>query len=212
MREELLQNGFPYEKVHILPPVIRMRPVHVSPPPKDPRVAYVGQLIRGKGVDLLLRALRRLTCDFTAVIVGSGNAEPGLRGLCRELGLDGKVDFRGWVPNHALGSVYASARVVAVPSRWPEPFGMIGLEAMHHGRPIVAFGVGGIPDWLEHDVNGLMAPEQDVAALAAVMEAVLTDTHLALRLGEAGRERACGRYNFDRYVSALEAHLKDGRT
>jgi len=208
MREELLQNNFPPEKVHTLPPVIRMKTIHPTPLPKDPHVLYVGQLIRGKGVDLLLKALHRLTCDFTATIVGTGNAEPGLRALCTELCLDSKVDFRGWIPNDALGSVYSTARVVVVPSRWPEPFGMIGLEAMHHGRPIVAFGVGGIPDWLDHGINGLAAPEQDVEALAAAIETILTDTRLAVQMGETGLQRIRSQYAFDRYLSDLEVYLR----
>lgn len=208
MRNELLQNGFPMEKVHILPPVVKMTPVHVTPLPNAPRVLYVGQLIRGKGVDLLIKALHRLTCDFTAIIVGTGNAEPGLRALCRKLGLDGRVSFRGWIPNNALKAVYSSARVVVVPSRWPEPFGMIGLEAMQHARPIVAFAVGGIPDWLEHGANGLLAPEQDVGALAAAIEAILTNTSLAAQMGEGGLHLVHTHYAFDRYLSDVEAHLR----
>jgi glycosyltransferase involved in cell wall biosynthesis len=207
MREELLQNGFPSKKVHILPPVIRMTPSQLLPLPKEPRLLFVGQLIRGKGVDLLLKALHRLSCDVTATIVGTGNAEAGLRVLCNKLGLDSKVDFIGWVPNDAIGPIYSGARVVAVPSRWPEPFGMIGLEAMQHGRPIVAFAVGGIPDWLEHGVNGLMAPEQDVEALAAAIETILTDTRLAVQMGETGLQRVRSQYAFDRYLSDLEVYL-----
>jgi glycosyltransferase involved in cell wall biosynthesis len=212
MREELLQNGFPAERVHILPPVIRMQVPEPTPLPEEPRILYVGQLIRGKGVDLLLRALHRLTCDFRADIVGTGNAELKLKALCRDLGLDGRVDFCGWVPNRDLGPFYSRARVVAVPSRWPEPFGMIGLEAMQHGRPVVAFGVGGIPDWLEHRATGLLAPEQDVAALAASIEEVLSDTRLARSLGQKGLERVHPRYAFERYLDDLEAYLKDDRT
>jgi len=208
MRDELLTNGFPPDKVHIVPPVVRMTPKQPSPLPHEPRVLYVGQLIRGKGVDLLLRALHRLRCDFTATIVGTGNAEAGLRELSRELGLQKNVDFRGWVPNETLGPIYSEARVVVVPSRWPEPFGMIGLEAMCHGRPIAAFGVGGIPDWLEHGVNGLMAPEQDVKALAAAIQEILTDARRAGHMGEAGLHRVRTRFAFDRYLSDLEAHLR----
>ena len=165
MREELLQNGFPEKKVFILPPVIRMENHSPSPVPEDPRILYVGQLIRGKGVDLLLHALKRLTCDFKATIVGTGNALSKLKALCSEMGLDDRVEFSGWVRNQDLGHFYSKARVVVVPSRWPEPFGMIGLEAMHHGRPVVAFDVGGIPDWLEHMKTGMLVPEQDVGGL-----------------------------------------------
>ncbi|MBW1779229.1 MAG: glycosyltransferase family 4 protein [Deltaproteobacteria bacterium] len=208
MREELLQNGFPPEKVHIVPPVVRMENPAPSPLPEDPRILYVGQLIRGKGVDLLLQALPRLTCDYTARIVGTGNAEPKLKALSKELGIERNVDFCGWVPNDALGSFYSSARVVVVPSRWPEPFGMIGLEAMHHGRPVVAFNVGGIPDWLEHRVTGLLVPEQDVGALAASIEEVLSDPGLGPNLGKKGLERVHTRYAFERYLDHLEGYLK----
>ncbi len=212
MREELLQNGFPPEKVHILPPVIRMENPGPSPLPEKPRILYVGQLIRGKGVDLLLRALHRLRRDYRADIVGAGNAGPELKALCKELGLDGNVTFYGWIPNETLSPFYSRARVVVVPSRWPEPFGMIGLEAMHHGRPVVAFDVGGIPDWLEHRVTGLLVPEQDVAALAASIGEVLADPGLALSLGQKGLERVRARYAFERYLDDLEGYLDGDRT
>ena len=207
MREELLQNGFPGEKVHILPPVIRMENKSPSPVPDNPHILYVGQLIRGKGVDLLLQALNRLSCDFTADIVGTGNAEAKLKGLCSELDLDQKVNFRGWVRNDDLGRFYAKARVVAVPSRWPEPFGMIGLEAMHHGRPVVAFDVGGIPDWLDHLTTGILVREQDVEAFGNALERILRDGDFAAKLGCNGIDRVRKHYAFEDYLRKLEAHL-----
>ena len=207
MREELLQNGFSEEKVHILPPVVR-RPDH--PPtavPDEQRILYVGQLIRGKGVDLLLHALREVSCEFTATIVGTGNAQAKLEVLCQQLGLADRVRFRGWVSHEELGQFYSAAKVVAVPSRWPEPFGMIGLEAMHYGRPVAADDVGGIPDWLEHEVTGLLVPEQDTTALARSFERVLTDTELAATLGRNAYEHVWKHYSFDRYLDRLETHL-----
>ena len=207
MREELLQNGFPEERVHILAPVVRMADARPMPPADGPRVLYVGQLIRGKGVDLLLRALRRLRCDFHADIVGVGPAEGWLKALSLRLGLEDKVSFWGWVQHEDLGRWYSAARVVAVPSRWPEPFGMVGLEAMRYGRPVVGFAVGGVPDWLEHEVTGLLAPEQDVAAFARGIERLLTDARLAAELGRNAADRARTRYSFDGYVDALERHL-----
>ena len=212
MREELLQNGFPEEKVIVLPPVIRM--AHIvrgqtpSPVPDDPQILYVGQLIRGKGVDLLLQALKGITCDFRATIVGTGNAESKLKALCNELGLDNRVDFSGWVRNEDLGHFYSKAKLVAVPSRWPEPFGMIGLEAMHHGRPVVAFDVGGIPDWLDHMETGLLVPEQDVGAFGKALQKILGENRLAARLGENGLRRVRDHYSFEGYLDRLEDCLK----
>lgn len=207
MREELLQNGFPAEKVHILPPVVRMEGRSPSAVPDEPRILYVGQLVRGKGVDLFLRAVRKMSCDFTAIIVGTGNAQEELKALCRRLGLADRVRFLGWVGHEGIGTLYSWTKVVAVPSRWPEPFGMVGIEAMRHGRAVVAFDVGGIPDWLEHGVTGLLVPEQDTAVLADSLERVLTDTERAATLGRNAYERVQARYSFEQYLDRLESHL-----
>ncbi|HTS66502.1 MAG TPA: glycosyltransferase family 4 protein [Candidatus Acidoferrales bacterium] len=207
MRRELLQNGFSPEKVSILPPVVRMQERTMSPIPGENRILYVGQLIRGKGVDLLLHALPHVTRDFELTIVGSGNARSSLEQLCGKLGIAGKVRFVGWVNPQELGSYYAAAKLVAVPSRWPEPFGMIGLEAMHYGRPVAAFDVGGIPDWLEHGVTGLLAPEGDVRALAAAIDQLLGDPDLCTRLGSQAQERVRTKFAFDDYLDRLEGFL-----
>jgi len=208
MRDELFQNGFPEEKVRVLPPVIRMENQTPSAVPDDPQILYVGQLIRGKGVDLLLQAFKGLTCDFRASIVGTGNAESKLKALCNELGLDNRVDFLGWVRNEDLGHFYSKAKVVVVPSRWPEPFGMIGLEAMHHGRPVVAFDVGGIPDWLDHPETGILVPEQDVGAFGKALQKILGENRLAAKLGANGLRRVRDHYSFEGYLDRLEGCLE----
>lgn len=208
MREELIQNGFNKNKVHILPPVVPAQNLHPTPVPDSTTILYVGQLIRGKGVDLLLQSLKLLRCDFKAIIVGTGNAEHGLKALCSRLGLDAKVEFRGWVDHAALEAYYAGARVIAVPSRWPEPFGMIGLEAMRQGRPVVAFAVGGIPDWLQDGVTGCLVAEQDVAAFAGALERLLSDLEAAREMGRAALAAAHEKFAFDRYLQALSGYLK----
>lgn len=203
MREELVQNGFAWEKVHVLAPAVKERTVPLAPVSESPMILYVGQLIRGKGVDLLLRALKRVSSDFQAILVGTGNAEGRLRALCAELELNGRVHFRGWMNHAAVGSLYAQARVVVVPSRWPEPFGMIGLEAMHHARPVVAFDVGGIVDWLADGVTGFLVPEQNIVALAEAIERLLVDSELATVLGENGSVRVHKHFSFAQYIDRL---------
>jgi glycosyltransferase involved in cell wall biosynthesis len=210
MAEELRQNRVPADKIRILHPVVNA-PLCDDPAPLPDgtaRVLFVGQLIRGKGVDLLLRALAQVRTPHDAVIVGTGNAEAGLRALCHDLGLDGRVRFAGWIANSELPAHYQAATVLAVPSRWPEPFGMVGLEAMHRARPVVAFAVGGIPDWLAHEKTGLLVPEQDVAGFAAALDRVLADRAGAARLGREGQARARAEFSFTRYLDCLEAHLR----
>lgn len=207
MRDELAQNGFPQERIHILPWVARLKPCPFTPVPNGRRILYVGQLIRGKGVDLLLHALRKLRCDFEAMLIGTGNAQSRLQTLCARLDLSQKVRFVGWIDHEEISTYYVAARFLVVPSRWPEPFGMIGQEAMHHGRPVVAFDVGGISDWLEHNMTGLLVPEQDVSALADAMERLLRDDDLATTMGRNAYELVRRRYVFDRYIEQLELHL-----
>ena len=207
MRDELLQNGFPQEKVHIVPPNVDMKYSTPSQVPQEPVILFVGQLIKGKGVDLLLQALARVSLDFKALVIGVGNSEPHLRELCRNLNLEGRVHFKGWIANESLGEFYAKARIVAVPSRWPEPFGMIGLEAMSHGRPVVAFDVGGIPDWLEHEVTGLLAPEQDIDAMANALTRLLSDLESCRRMGRTAFANFENKFSFQDYLAQITSHL-----
>ncbi|SPF56415.1 Glycosyltransferase [Candidatus Sulfopaludibacter sp. SbA4] len=207
MRAELIQNGFAEDGVDTLPPVVRMPLREMAPIPRENRILYVGQLIRGKGVDLLLRALPYLRSDYELTIVGTGNARAKLERICRDRGFGKRVRFAGWVNPDGLGEYYRGAKIVVVPSRWPEPFGMIGLEAMHYGRPVVAFNVGGIPDWLEHGVTGLLVPEQDVRAMAAALDQLLTDPDRCAQLGRQAQARVRERFNFENYLDRLEGFL-----
>ena len=161
-------------------------------------------------MDLLLQALAQLSTELVAKIVGTGNAEGNLRALCTRLGLDERVEFCGWVPNEELGALYARAKTAVVPSRWPEPFGMVGLEAMRHGRAVVAFEVGGIPDWLEGEATGLLVREQDVAGLSQALQRLLTEPDLAATLGKNARKRVGERFTFERYMDKLESYLHNG--
>ena len=91
-----------------------------------------------------------------------------------------------------------------MPSRWPEPFGMVGVEAMLRCRPVVASRVGGIPDWLVDGETGTSVPCNDPQALADALDTLVEDTDLAIRMGEAGRKRAMGLFAYGRYMDELE--------
>jgi glycosyltransferase involved in cell wall biosynthesis len=208
MRQELIINGFNSDRVAVLPLAVRRSVVPTTEIPSGaPTILYVGQLIRGKGVDLLLRALAMLRVPFRALIIGKGNAEAELHALSRELGLDHRLEFVGWVNNEDLHRYYALSDIVAVPSRWPEPFGMVGLEAMRHSKPVVAFEVGGIPDWLRHEKTGLLAPAADVQAYAAALRRLLTDKKLAARFGAAGATQIKMHFDFTTYIDRLQQAL-----
>ncbi len=209
MQRELAMNGIPESRIHILPPVPRSLATTQQQPPSDrPEVLFVGQVIRGKGVDLLLRALAGMAGPWHATIVGTGNQLEACKALAIELDIAHCVTFAGWVAHNDLDSYYARAAVSVVPSRWPEPFGMVGIEAMARGRPVVGFAVGGIPDWLEHGVTGLIAPEADSLALGVHIERLLHDPPLAQRLGAQAAQRVRERYQPEQFLLGLQALLE----
>ena len=105
--------------------------------PEAPKILFVGSLIRGKGVDLLPRVMTMVSCSFQLDIVGSGKSEGELRALLLKLQLDDRVNFVGWVSHQDVSRYYHEARVVAIPSCWPEPFGLVGQEAMRCAGPLL---------------------------------------------------------------------------
>ncbi len=210
MERELVMNGLNPERVAIVPPIpaalAEAKPV---PPSREPEILFVGQVIRGKGVDLLLKALAEVPGDWHATLVGTGNHLDSCRALAGELKIAERVTFAGWVPHQALEPYYARAAVCVVPSRWPEPFGMVGVEAMARARPVVAFAVGGIPDWLADGVTGILAPEADTAALGAAIASLLGDRERADALGRAGLARVRAEFQPAHYLDRLMVIMEE---
>lgn len=127
---------------------------------------YVGQLIRGKGVQLLLKAMARMKTTRALDIVGTGNMESELKGLAARLGLGGRVRFNGFQPNPQ--DWMRAAKCVVVPSFWQEPCGLVAAEAVALGRPVVAFAIGGLPEACGG--KAALVPPGDVDALAKTLD------------------------------------------
>ncbi|MCI0745742.1 MAG: glycosyltransferase family 4 protein [Verrucomicrobia subdivision 3 bacterium] len=206
MRQELLRNGFAPEQIEIHPPVPRQAlqgPIVQSTSTRN-LIIYSGQIIRGKGVDVLLRALAKVRARFECLIFGDGNHRASCESLAQRLGLCDRVRFAGFVPQEELNRQFSEATVAVMGSVWPEPFGASGLEALRLGVPVVAFDAGAIKEWLIDGVNGYLVPWMDTTTFAARLDKLLDDRALARQLGENGRTLVNAQYEFDRYVSALE--------
>lgn len=154
-------------------------------------VLCAGKLSPGKGTATLLEAARLLRDrqpDAVFVLAGKGVLPPEGTRLPN-------VRHLGSLPHGELMDLFAVADVVVVPSLWPEPLGRANLDAMAHGKPVVATRIGGIPEIIEDGVNGLLVPRKDGAALADAIACLLRDPLLARRMGEAGLARV--RTNLD---------------
>ena len=183
MKSRLVANGIPSERVEVKPPAVEVLNAveqsrgegedsataasqRLCVEDKEVDLLYVGQLIRGKGVQLLLAAMARMKRPRTLDVVGTGNMESKLKAMAEELGLGGRVRFNGFQRNPQEWMRRASC--VVVPSFWQEPYGLVAAEAVALGRKVVAFAIGGLPEACQGKAT--LVPPGDVAALADALE------------------------------------------
>ncbi|HLY28834.1 MAG TPA: glycosyltransferase family 4 protein, partial [Aggregatilineales bacterium] len=154
------------------------------------RLLFVGRMDRLKGGDVLLEALPAVWAgthrEVELVFVGDGpdrNAWQRKAEQIQSVTPGIRIVFTGWLEKSKVGEAYAQADLLVVPSLWPEPCGVVGVEAGLHSVPSVAFRVGGIPDWLHSGKNGFLAPGDPPTAAglaAAIAQALDPDVHPAL--------------------------------
>jgi glycosyltransferase involved in cell wall biosynthesis len=178
-------------EVRVIPSGVDL-PAEVGEEAEPPEVLYAGRLSAEKGVAELVEAAHGLRL----VVAGDGPLRRQVPGAL------------GFVPHEELDRLYARAAVVACPSR-REGFGVACLEAMAHGKPVVATGVGGLRDLVVDGETGIVVPPRDPAALRAALGALLADRELRRRLGSAGRERARQRFSWDAVTDATVAAYAD---
>lgn len=187
--------------------VYRIYPIHqvsaelenVLPKKYSSNYLFVGQLIRGKGADILIEACRHLKHDYSLKIIGSGNDYGYLHKLIGLYGLHKKIELIGWVAD--VDKFYAEADVVIVPSRWQEPFGLIGIEAFSRMVPVIGFDNGGISEWLHHKENGYLVKKKSSEGLVEALEYIEQNPHVLEKWGRAG-------YNFVKDNFCEECFLK----
>ncbi len=171
------------------------------------RIVSVGRMVPRKGFDTMIEAMP-LIADAELVIVGGpadGRLDDDpevrrLRSLAAILGVADRVTFTGSVARRDMPALLRSADVVAC-TPWYEPFGIVPLEAMGCGVPVVASAVGGMLDTVVHDVTGRLVTPQRPRECAEAVTTILRDSFLRRSLGLAGRDRACARYSWDRVAA-----------
>jgi glycosyltransferase involved in cell wall biosynthesis len=205
VRGRLVRNGVPASRITVAPYFAGV-PGGVpsgSATRSTNSLLFVGRLVPEKGLAYLLRAMRSMDPATRLTVNGDGPARAELVSLTQGLGLAGRVDFRGWTSRTELLACYERADVVVVPSLWPEPFGLVGIEAMAYGKPVVAFRGGGIPEWLADGGTGYAVECGDVAGLARRCSELLGDPELRLRMGERARARVRNEFSRERHVAAI---------
>lgn len=205
MITELERLGF--SNVHLLAPFTPLptetEQTAMAKEVQSGEIVFVGQLIRGKGCDLLLDALTHMAVPYHLTIVGDGNDHPWLITLVAQHQLN--VTFTGRVTDPSI--YLRRAQVVAFPSRWDEPFGMAIIEAGAWRKPVVAFDVGGVSDIIQDHVTGRLIPANDTQSFAQALCTCLTTPHVANTLGVALYDRIKKHFSETAFLASLKELL-----
>ena len=198
----LIKSGYEDSHVKILPYYTHLPDVRAMADSKtDPIIVCVSRVEAEKGVDYLIRALARVKNNSKVFIIGEGTEIPRLKKMALSLAHRHEIIFTGWIENKDMTKYYSKATLAVVPSIWPEPFGIIGIEAMANEVPVVAFDVGGISQWLIDGKTGHLVPQRDEKALAEKISYYLENPEMAKEIGRNGR-----RMVEEKFVS--DVHLK----
>lgn len=225
-REELRliqENGFP------LPPISFIAPGYTPLPTPDPEtppfgpsvgvpgpyLLFVGRLASNKGLIPLVQAfvpLSRHDPNARLVIVGEdGGMRPAVEREIARQGLAGQVVLAGYLEDEArLAAAFQGARLVVLPSEY-EAFGLVLLEALAQGTPVVASRVGGIPEFIPDGEAGRLVTPNDVAALSATLLELWDDERALQRMGTFGRDVVVPKYSWDRVTDQLEGLYREVR-
>ena len=214
-------NGFSLPPVEVIPPGYAPS----GAPPTDPEafrrafhidgpfVLFVGRLASNKGLPALVEAFAELhRHDPTAylVLIGGDEGErAGVERRARELGVSDRLRLTGFVADPSLlAAAFREARWFALPSQY-EAFGLVLLESLAQGTPVIASRVGGIPEFIEDGKAGRLIPPEDARALANAFLELWDDDATRSRWGTYGREMVVPRYQWDGVVDRLEAVYRE---
>ena len=202
----LVANGFPSEKVSVLNNFTRLMPKRLDVAEEN-LVLYVGRLTPEKGLLELVESISLTQMKPKLLIVG-GDQIPGQGSFqskvvktASDLGVT--IEFQPWCAGDELRRAYQKAKVVAFSSVWPEPFGLVGIESMMQGKPVVAFDCGGVRDWLQHGKTGFLAPHVHLRQFANFLDQLVKDDERRLAMGEDARRHALDKFAPPAHINGL---------
>lgn len=201
----LIQNGFSSGQIGTLPPhfIPDATVLTYEPPAEVHSLLYAGRLEIEKGFPYLLHALTQLPEHVHLVVAGDGTQRRRYEELAREFGLATRVEFLGWLNTAGMLERYRQAALVVLPTICPESFGKSGVEAHSMGRPVVAFNVGGVSDWLQDGVNGSLVPPRDVSGLARAIMDLLSNPARSAAVGRNGQRMVGERFRASEHLNDL---------
>jgi glycosyltransferase involved in cell wall biosynthesis len=214
MAAEYVRHGIPEDQLTVAPLFPTSETIgSVRPIPSEPSVLFMGRMTAIKGGTILASAIAEATRlsgrAIRAVFAGDGPERPWLQQLTRKLSIE--ASFPGWISGAERTAAFRHATLIAMPSLWPEPFGLAGLEAAAHGVPAAAFDVGGIREWLRDGHSGRVVPAGDARALGRVIAELCSRPEENVRLGH-GAQRIARLLSCEAHLNIIERVLDRAAT
>jgi glycosyltransferase involved in cell wall biosynthesis len=175
MKLELQRQGYNQDKIEICHYVPETPFCDIKRDFSCQNVLFIGQIERGKGLDVLLESLPSILCPFKLFVIGQGSHEEKCRKIIKKHNQESKVEFLGFLTQEEMFPYLQNASCVVVPSMWPEPFSLVGVDSIRRGIPVVGFDSGGISEWLHHRKNGILVPWNERTKLANAVEELLVN-------------------------------------
>ncbi|MBE7445624.1 MAG: glycosyltransferase family 4 protein [Planctomycetia bacterium] len=202
IKEEAVRNGIASEKVAVIPHFTEKNLQNKYVEPEGSSILFMGRTDPLKGIHELIAALNLIKeKTWKAYILGIGDDLNEYEKMAQDMGIKARIMFLNNLDYADLDKYYQRASVVVFPSMSPESFGLVGIEAMSFGRPVVAFDVGGPREWLVDEKTGFLVKRGDVKGLSLRINQFLEDASLAKQMGLEGQRRVNRRYR-------KEIHLK----
>ena len=169
----------------------------------------MGRLSYYKGIDYLLRAMKKV--DAKLIIVGAGPLEEKLKGLISKMGIGDRIVFLGRVGDDELINLYNACAVFALPSIYKsEAFGVVLIEAMACGKPIISTELGTGTSWVNQDgKTGFVVKPRNVKSLITAINKILENRGLAKELGENARKRVIAKFTLEKMIEKHKNLYKD---
>lgn len=206
VKQECIAAGVDEEKIKLIPYFTEPAPSDMPRETTGKSLLFIGRLSQIKGVHKMLDALEPILKQNTDVrldIVGDGPYRETLERTVRLRDMDSSVYFHGWLDHDAVRTFLSQCYLLVFPSIYPEAFGISGIEAMMHGKPVVAFDVGGVNSWLADGQTGFLVPGQDIFMMRERINHLLLHPGLAEKLGRQGMKIASEKFNVSLHVGQL---------
>jgi glycosyltransferase involved in cell wall biosynthesis len=214
-RRKYETSGFETADTAVLPYFCELNPAEAPRPvPDSPIITYLGRVAANKGHEYFIQALGKLPEAVRGRMVGGISEEvaQSLRALAARHDCADRLELHGWASRSEVVDLLDDTSVFVFPSLWPETLGIVGIEALSRGVPVVASDVGGVPEWCLEDETGYRVPPKDGAAIADRVAHLLSDEDRLRTFGKQGIELIEEKFRPRQHLDRLLRLYKRART